>query len=77
MQPLAETPPLETLQTATPSGPLELLACLPHPPTKQQPLLFVHGVHYAAACFNAVLPLIARAGYPSYALSLRGHGRSW
>lgn len=68
---------LEKIQMATPSGPLELLACLPHPATQQQPLLFVHGAHGAAACFKAVLPLVARAGYACYAVSLRGHGQSW
>ncbi|KAF2235507.1 alpha/beta-hydrolase [Viridothelium virens] len=68
---------LETLQIATSSGPLELLACLPHQPKQQRPLLFLHGAHCAAACFKILLPLMARAGYASYALSLRGHGKSW
>src|SRR6186713_602663 len=77
MQPTEETTSLETFQIDTHSGSLELLASLPHIPTKQQTLLFIHGAHCAAACFNAILPLISRAGYASYALSLRGHGRSW
>lgn len=77
MQPLAGTPLIESLQITTPSGPLELLACLPHTPTKHQPLLFLHGAHCAAACFQELLPLTSRAGYASYALSLRGHGQSW
>ena len=56
---------------------LELLACLPQSPTQRRPLLFLHGAHCAAACFRAVRPSTARAGYASYALSLRGHGKSW
>jgi pimeloyl-ACP methyl ester carboxylesterase len=77
MQPSTDSPPLEALQIATPSGPLEVFACLPQLPRTRQPLLFVHGAHGSAACFNAILPLIARAGYACYALSLRGHGKSW
>lgn len=77
MQSSPEEFSLQDRQLATPSGPLELLACLPQHPKSQQPLLFVHGSHGSASCFSALLPLIARAGYPCYALSLRGHGKSW
>jgi pimeloyl-ACP methyl ester carboxylesterase len=77
MQSSTEVFPLEDLQVVTPSGPLELLACLPQQPKLQQPLLLVHGSHGSAACFKALLPLVAQAGYLCYALSLRGHGRSW
>jgi pimeloyl-ACP methyl ester carboxylesterase len=69
--------PLQSLTIATPSGPLELLACLPDMAMKQEAILCVHGAHCAAACFMALLPLLASAGYPSYAVSLRGHGGSW
>ncbi|KAJ7098782.1 Alpha/Beta hydrolase protein [Mycena belliarum] len=62
---------------ASPSGPLELLTCIPQRPTAQPPLLFVHGSNCSAACFRAFLPLIASAGYACYAVSLRGHGKSW
>ncbi|KAJ4292768.1 hypothetical protein N0V90_009431 [Kalmusia sp. IMI 367209] len=77
MPPQAELSSLEAFRIATPSGPLELLACLPHLPTGKQPILCVHGAHCAAACFKTILPLLARAGYASYALSFRGHGQSW
>lgn len=77
MQSSTEVLPLQHLQVDTPSGPLELLASLPQHPTSQQPLLFVHGAHGSASCFKALLPLVSRAGYPCYALSLRGHGKSW
>ncbi|KAF1974631.1 alpha/beta-hydrolase [Bimuria novae-zelandiae CBS 107.79] len=71
------TPVVETVQIATPSGSLELLTCTPFTPANQQPILCIHGAHCAAACYKALLPLFARAGYASYAVSLRGHGGSW
>lgn len=41
------------------------------------PLLFVHGGYCDGWCWDAhFLPWFAEQGYPSYALSLRGHGRS-
>lgn len=57
---------------------LELRSHLPKDPTKGlPPLLFVHGGFcdgwYWAPYF---LPWFAAQGYPSYALSLRGHGAS-
>ena len=70
-------PVIETVQIATPSGSLELLTCNPSALTKQQPILCVHGALCAAACFKALLPSFAQAGYASYAVSLRGHGGSW
>jgi len=70
-------PVVETVQIATPSGSLELLTCTPSASTHQQPIFCVHGAHCAAACFKALLPLFARGGYASYAVSVRGHGGSW
>ncbi|KAF1961201.1 alpha/beta-hydrolase [Byssothecium circinans] len=70
-------PVVESVQIATPSGSLELMTCTPLASTKQQPILCLHGAHCAAACFKALLPLFARAGYVSYAVSVRGHGGSW
>jgi pimeloyl-ACP methyl ester carboxylesterase len=70
-------PVVETVQISTSSGPLELLTCTPPASTKQQPILCLHGAHCAAACFKKFLPLFARAGYASYAVSVRGHGGSW
>lgn len=41
------------------------------------PILFVHGVWHAAWCWaEYFMPYFARHGYASYALSLRGHGKS-
>jgi len=41
------------------------------------PLLFVHGGYCDGWCWDAhFLPWFAEQGYPSHALSLRGHGRS-
>lgn len=41
------------------------------------PLLMVHGIAHAAWCFGENwLPAAADAGFPSYAVSLRGHGGS-
>lgn len=48
-----------------------------HLSTIKQPILMVHGAHCSAACFKSTLPLLARAGFASYALSFRGHRNSW
>ncbi|KAF2656621.1 alpha/beta-hydrolase [Lophiostoma macrostomum CBS 122681] len=68
---------VESTFISTSSGTLELLSSLPHSPSQQSPLLCIHGAHCSANCYSALLPLFAAAGYPSYALSLRGHGKSW
>ncbi|CAL8468669.1 g8209 [Coccomyxa elongata] len=45
--------------------------------TERPPLLFVHGSFHAAWCWQEhFLPYFAEAGYESYAVSLRGQGRS-
>lgn len=45
--------------------------------TRKPPLLFIHGVAHGAWCFaEHWLDAAAAAGYPAYALSLRGHGAS-
>ncbi|KAB5578491.1 Alpha/Beta hydrolase protein [Coniochaeta sp. 2T2.1] len=58
---------------------LELLVCLPTQSTSQDkpPILFIHGAFCSAHDFQFFLPYFASRGYPSYALSLRGHGKSW
>jgi pimeloyl-ACP methyl ester carboxylesterase len=44
---------------------------------RRPPLLFVHGGYCDAWCWQPhFLPYFAQRGYPSYALSLRGHGAS-
>lgn len=41
------------------------------------PILFVHGAWHGAWCWDEFfLPYFAQNGFPSYALSFRGHGRS-
>ena len=45
--------------------------------TRPPPLLFVHGIAHGAWCFaENWLPAAAAAGFPAYAVSLRGHGGS-
>jgi pimeloyl-ACP methyl ester carboxylesterase len=45
--------------------------------TRKPPLLFIHGLAHGAWCFaEHWVGAAAAAGYPAYALSLRGHGRS-
>lgn len=45
--------------------------------TRKPPVLFIHGVAHGAWCYaEHWLPATADAGYPAYALSLRGHGGS-
>jgi pimeloyl-ACP methyl ester carboxylesterase len=58
---------------------LEVISRLPQPTNNKSniPLLFVHGAWHAAWCWDEYfLPYFAQAGYPAYALSLRGHGKS-
>ena len=54
---------------------LEIVADTSHV-TRPTPVVFVHGAWHAAWCWENFLPYFARAGYASYALSLRGHGAS-
>ena len=65
---------------AVPAPPLahrEVLSELPGSDAGRPPLLFVHGVAHGAWCFaEHWLPAAAERGFPSYALSLRGHGGS-
>ena len=55
---------------------LELVAEIPETDARPTPVLFVHGAWHAAWCWERFLPYFASRGYRSYALSLRGHGRS-
>lgn len=57
--------------------PLELLWCPESEDGGRTPLLFVHGAHVGAWCWEEhFLPWFASRGFPVYALSLRGHGSS-
>jgi pimeloyl-ACP methyl ester carboxylesterase len=56
---------------------LEVIKKEPSEITHSSPVLFVHGMWHAAWCWaEYFLPYFSRHGYVSYALSLRGHGRS-
>lgn len=55
----------------------EVISADPDEPTGRPPLLMVHGLAHAAWCFGENwVPAAAEAGFPSYAVSLRGHGGS-
>jgi len=58
---------------------LEMIVCHPeHPARGSAPLVFVHGAFAAAWTWaEQFMPRVAEAGYTSYALSLRGHGKSF
>lgn len=73
------TTAVRPLAWALPSAPVhrELLAELPAASSGRPPLLFVHGMGHGAWCFaEHWLGAAAAAGYPAYAVSLRGHGGS-
>lgn len=56
---------------------LEVLKQLPDSDWGRPPLLFVHGGSHGAWCWQEhFLPYFRSSGFPSYALSLRGHGAS-
>ena len=55
----------------------EVLSRVPTDATTKPPLLFVHGMCHGAWCFDEHwMPAAAAAGWPCYAVSLRGHGAS-
>jgi pimeloyl-ACP methyl ester carboxylesterase len=55
---------------------LEILERQPATDSGRPPLLFVHGLGHGAWCWEHWLDAAAEAGYPAYAVSLRGHGGS-
>ena len=56
---------------------LEVFSCLPARKTGRPPLLFIHGAFAGGWMWTETfMPVLAAAGYPCYALSLRGHGGS-
>src|SRR5450755_4556773 len=60
-----------------PETQLEVRSHLPRAKSARPPLLFVHGGYCDAWCWEPFfLPWFAAQGFPSYALSLRGHGNS-
>ncbi|ACK49711.1 alpha/beta hydrolase fold protein [Methylocella silvestris BL2] len=55
----------------------EILSRLPEVPAGRPPILFVHGAYCAAGIWaEYFMGYFAAQGYPSYAVSLRGHGGS-
>ena len=60
----------------TSSSGLEVVEQQPSTDQGRPPLLFVHGLGHGAWCWENWLAAAAEAGYPSYAMSLRGHGSS-
>ncbi|KAF2204404.1 alpha/beta-hydrolase [Delitschia confertaspora ATCC 74209] len=64
----------------TSSGPLELLSAIPDPRVinKSLPLLFfAHGGFGCAEVWTFWMLYFSARGYPCYAVSYRGHGKSW
>ena len=56
---------------------LEIISRLPSTKSTKPPILCIHGAYNHAGCWDKYfLPYFAQAGYPAYALSLRGHGNS-
>lgn len=55
---------------------LELLGPGPVTDADRPPLLFVPGLGHEAGCWDRWRTAAAAAGYPAYAMSLRGHGTS-
>ncbi|KAF2451716.1 alpha/beta-hydrolase [Karstenula rhodostoma CBS 690.94] len=66
----------------TPSGPLELLTASPttsaaYSDGEKPPLFFAHGAFGCAEQWLNYMQYFAAVGYPCYAISYRGHGKSW
>jgi pimeloyl-ACP methyl ester carboxylesterase len=55
---------------------LEVVERLPDSDAGRPPLLFVHGLGHGSWCWEHWLDGVAAAGYPAYAVSLRGHAGS-
>lgn len=56
---------------------LEVFSCLPAKKSSRPPVLFIHGAFAGGWMWTETfMPFLAEAGYPCYALSLRGHGGS-
>jgi pimeloyl-ACP methyl ester carboxylesterase len=56
---------------------LEVISHEPKGFSRPTPILFVHGAWHGAWCWEEnFLPYFAGKGYPTHALSLRGHGKS-
>ena len=71
-------PSISRTHITTSGGDLELLCATPvsYDPSKP-PLLFIHGGFGAATEYRFFLGYFSSRGYPSYAISVRGHGSSY
>lgn len=71
-------PSISRTHITTPGGDLELLCATPaHHDISRPPLLFIHGGFGAATEYRFFLEYFSSRGYPSYAISTRGHGNSY
>jgi pimeloyl-ACP methyl ester carboxylesterase len=71
-------PSISRTHITTPGGDIELLCAAPASyDTSKPPLLFVHGGFGAATEYRYFLEYFSSRGYPSYAISVRGHGNSY
>jgi non-heme chloroperoxidase len=69
---------MQTVLRSALSARLEILEAQPEVETARPPLVFIHGAFAGAWTFaEHFLPYFAAHGFPSYALSLRGHGASY
>jgi pimeloyl-ACP methyl ester carboxylesterase len=59
-----------------PATSLEIVERHPRADEGRPPLLFVHGLGHGAWCWEHWQAEAAAVGYPTYAVSLRGHGNS-
>src|SRR5687768_2339328 len=60
------------------SGPFgfEVKERQPESDSDRPPILFVHGAAHGAWCWEHWMEMATDAGYPAFAVSLRGHGNS-
>ncbi|KAF2188129.1 alpha/beta-hydrolase [Zopfia rhizophila CBS 207.26] len=61
----------------TPSGPLELLSAIPSNPSPIPPIFFAHGGFGCAEIWLQWMQFFCSKGIACYAMSYRGHGKSW
>ena len=75
-----KTTAMRPFDWAFPSAPVshrEVVSAQPSEPTGKPSLLMVHGIAHGAWCYaENWVPAAAEAGFPAYAVSLRGHGAS-
>lgn len=71
-------PSISRTHISTPGGGLELLCAEPaHHDASKPPLFFIHGGFGVATEYRFFLEYFSSRDYPSYAISVRGHGSSY